>query len=404
MLQDGFFIPRTDSFFRFRCMDIRRNIHLSHFQLRNVLAVTSRTQMFYTGSGVVHCFNPVSGEGSTVIKMPEAPYTQVSTVAADHGVLVAGGFNGEYLVRATDISGEDNPAGSYDGVLTNHQSGITNHVQLFLSRQSSLPRAAFASNDQFFRVLDIETQKVLSEELFRDPINCTALSPDRRLRVMVGDSNKVFITAAESTLGSNKPEILQELEGHRDFGFACDWADDGWTVATGFQDRLINIWDARRWTDSSGRAAPVETINTEMAGARSLHFSPLGSGKRVLVAAEEADFVNIIDAQTFRSKQTIDIFGEIGGAAFTDGGQELVVLCTDRVRGGLIQLERCGLGAEASWNPGENPASLPLAWDVRQRGRSLDWPRNRLNEWKETRVSETKRRRKAALLDTLEPF
>ncbi|OIW35233.1 WD40 repeat-like protein [Coniochaeta ligniaria NRRL 30616] len=385
-------------------MDIRRNTHLSHFQLRNVLASTSRTQMFYTGHGVVHRFNPVSGEAKTVIKLPDAPHAHVSTLAADHGVVVAGGFNGEYMLRPVDVDGEDDPSRSHDGVLTSQQSGITNHVQVYLSRQSSAPRAAFASNDQVFRVLDIETKTCVSQEVFAVPINCTAISPDRRLRVMVGDSNKVFITAAESTLGSGKPEILQQLEGHRDFGFACDWADDGWTVATGFQDRLVNVWDARRWADSSGHATPVETIRTEMAGVRSLHFSPIGSGKRVLVAAEEADFVNIIDAQTFRSKQTIDIFGEIGGITFTNDGQDLVVLCTDRARGGLIQFERCGLGAEASWDPDENPDSLPSLETIRQRGRTFDWPRNPLNEWKMVRESETRRRRKAASLDALEPF
>ncbi len=35
----------------------------------------------------------------------------------------------------------------------------------------------------------------------------------------------------------------------------------------------------------------------------------------------EADFVNVIDAQTFDSKQTFDVFGEIGGASFTDDGR-----------------------------------------------------------------------------------
>jgi WD40 repeat protein len=393
-----------DSFFRFRRMDIRRNTHLSHFQLRNVLAATTRTQMFYTGSGVVHRFNPVSGEAKTVIRLPEAPHTQISTLAAGHGVLVAGGFNGEYMLRPVDGDGEDDLSRSCDGILTSHQSGITNHVQVSLSRQSRSPRAAFASNDQVFRVLDIETKTYVSEEAFAVPINCSAISPDRRLRVMVGDSNKVLITTAESTLGSGRPEILQQLEGHRDFGFACDWADDGWTVATGFQDRLVNIWDARRWTDSSGRAMPVETIRTEMAGVRSLHFSPIGSGKRVLVATEEADFLNIIDAQTFRSKQTIDIFGEIGGTTFTNDGQDLVVLCTDRVRGGLIQLERCSLGAEASWDPDEIPGSLPSRELLGQRGRTFDWPRNHHNEWKMVGESQTRRRRKAASVDTLEPF
>lgn len=383
-------------------MDIRRNVHLSHFQLRNVLASTSRTQAFYTGNGTVHRFNPASGEGKTFMRLTDAPHAQISTLAADHGVIVAGGFNGEYMLRPVNPDGDDDSGESYDGILTNHVSGITNHIQVHLSRHSSSPRAAFASNDTVFRVLDIETKKYVSREKFPTPINCTALSPDRRLRVMVGDDARVLITTAEPRNSSGKPEILQRLEGHRDYGFACDWADDGWTVATGFQDRLVNIWDARRWTDSSGRAAPVEVIRTQMAGVRSLHFSPVGSGKRVLVAAEEADFVNIIDAHTFRSKQTIDIFGEIGGAAFTNDGQDLMVLCTDRVRGGVMQLERCGLGAEASWDPDEDQLRSRQA--IKWRGRSFDWERSEFTEDKLIRESTARRRRKAASLDLMEPF
>jgi len=152
---------------------------------------------------------------------------------------------------------------------------------------------------------------------------------------MVGDSKSVLICNAETN------EVLHELVDHRDFGFACDWSDNGHTVATGFQDMTVKIWDARKWTDARGRPRPICTIRSEMAGARSLRFSSVGTGKPILVAAEEADFINIIDAQTFTSKQTIDIFGEIGGVDFADDERNLLVLCSDRDRGGLLQFERC---------------------------------------------------------------
>jgi hypothetical protein len=83
-----------------------------------------------------------------------------------------------------------------------------------------------------------------------------------------------------------------------------------------------------------------------MAGVRSLKFSPAGSGQPVLVAAEDADFINIIDAQTYDSKQTIDIFGNIGGIAFTNEGRDLNVFCCDPARGSLMQFERCGREVE----------------------------------------------------------
>ncbi|KAK0730502.1 WD40-repeat-containing domain protein [Lasiosphaeris hirsuta] len=393
-------LPRSDSYFRFRRMDIRRNVHLSHFQLRNLLATSSRTRAFYPSIGGVHQFNPVSGEGRLIMKSANTPVSPISTLAAEHGVLVAGRFDGEYILRHLD-SDEPEAAVCHEGIITRNQSGITNHVQVHQARGSSAPLAAFASNDMEFRVMDIATETWLSREKFNFSLNCTALSPDKRLRVMVGDSHNVLITAAEPTLPGSRPEILQELSGHRDFGFACDWADDGWTVATGFQDKAIKIWDARYWTDSSGYPTPVCTLRAEMAGVRGLRFSPVGSGKRVLVAAEEADFINIIDAQTFRSKQTVDIFGEIGGIQFTNDGQDLTVLCCDRHRGGLLQLERCGVGEETTWNM-DTMSHRDYRWQ--RRGASLDWQPSYFTEGKRIKETLTRRRRRGADIDAMEPF
>ncbi|EON96940.1 putative wd repeat-containing protein [Phaeoacremonium minimum UCRPA7] len=388
-------IPRSESFFRFRRMDVRRNVHLSHFQLRNVLASTSRSQVFYTGNSTVHQFNPISGESRVAMTMLDTSGTHISTLAADHGILIAGGFNGEYCLRRLDSDLEGESEQCYEGTITNAASNITNHVQLHLSRSSSSPRAAFASNDTGFRILDIESETFLSESIFPYPLNCSAMSPDRRLRVMVGDHYNAIITTTD---GDGRCEILQELTGHRDFGFACDWADDGWTVATGFQDKAVKIWDARRWTNSQGVSTPVCTIRAEMAGVRSLRFSPLGSGKRVLVAAEEADYVDIIDAQTFRRKQTIDLFGEIGGASFANDGQDLYVLCCDRVRGGVLQLERCGLGTEATHDPTHQFG------EPRWKDNSFDWPEYPTTSRRVARASETRRRRRALAAGELEPF
>lgn len=373
-------------------MHVRKNINLAHFQLRNVLASTSRSQVFYAGPHSVYEFNPITGQGKPGMRSRETPRFQVSTLAADHGVLVAGGFFGEYCFRRTATEGS---AEVHEGTVTTNNSGITNHVQLHLSRTSAGPKASFASNDNGFRVLDIETENFISEMVYANPINCSAMSPDRRLRVMVGDQTSVLITKAEA---DGKPEILMTLSGHGDYGFSCDWADDGWTVATGFQDKSVKIWDARRWTDSKGRAAPVCTLRSEIAGCRSLKFSPLGSGKRVLVAAEEADFVNIYDAQTWQAKQTIDFFGEIGGTSFVNEGQELQILCCDPTRGGLFQLERCGVGAERSHATDRmgSARTLPHA--------SYDWQEFETTPRRLPRHSETHGRRRALAAEYMDPF
>lgn len=369
-------------------MNICRNVHLVHFQLRNVLATTSRDRVFYTGAGAVQQLNPLTGQGGAPLRFESSPQVQVTSLAADYGLLVAGSFNGRYCFWNFNSDCIDGEHDAHEGSLSSNIAALTNHIELHIPRRSSTPHAAFASNDLIFRGLDLATETFVHETKYPFALNCTAVSPDGRLRVMVGDHTSVFIAAAEPERNRGKgPDLLCELTGHRDHGFACDWADDGYTVATGAQDRLVKIWDARRWTDSSGRAVPVATLRTELAGARCLKFSPLGSGRRVLVAAEEADFIDVFDAQTFESKQTFDVFGELGGLAFADGGRELLALSCDPWRGGVIRLERCGAGFEAVHNDdvfaaglgsgvlgGGGPVGLPpgdLRWD---RGMDFDWP------------------------------
>ncbi|KAK8042314.1 hypothetical protein PG993_006837 [Apiospora rasikravindrae] len=331
----------SGNYYRFRNMSLRRDVRLLHFQLRNILGCASRTRAFFPSHGYVKEIDPTSGRSRKAMDFDTEGDMQVSTLTATNDILMVGCFNGDYRFRSLH---SDNLSYT-EGRLTDHQSGITNHVEVYPCRRSSAPLAAFASNDHGFRVVDLSTNSILSESKYQYPLNCTAISPDKRLRVMVGDC--VDVTIADAETG----ETLQDLEGHRDFGFACDWAPDGWTVATGFQDKSVRIWDARMWRrNHNGAASPLAVLRMEMSGARSLRFSPLGSGKRVLVAAEEADVVNIIDAQTFETKQKIDVFGEIGGTAFADDGQNLLSLITDQARGGLMSLDRCDAGAEDSYS------------------------------------------------------
>ncbi len=402
-------------------MDIRQDVHLAHFQLRNILACSSRSHAFYAGEGVVHQINPISGAGCVAMAYTNPLAPPISTMAADHGVLVAGNFAGDYCLRPLESEYVGERRATHEGVITRHSSAITNHVKVHIPRGSASPHAYFASNDNCFREMDIATETFVSEMTFPHPLNCTAVSPDRRLRVMVGDSRSVLITTAQNERNADgRPEILHALSGHRDHGFACDWADDGYTVATGFQDRAVKIWDARHWTNSAGAPTPVCTLRTEMAGVRCLKFSPLGSGRRVLVAAEEADFINIIDAQTFRSKQTIDLFAEIGGVAFTNEGQDLYVLSCDGSRGGLVQLERCGgladvTARERAWSSfsptlSDWPDMAPPPLRSGAGGVALDWHPHGGDTGvisagaRRRREARRRSRLQAAALAGLEPF
>ncbi|KAI1178741.1 quinon protein alcohol dehydrogenase-like superfamily [Nemania sp. FL0916] len=381
-------LTRHENYFRFRNMDLRTDVSLLHFQLRNVMGCASRTAVYYPSTnGTVRALDPTTGLVKTAMKFRNTDDAAVSTLAAEEGILATGSFYGTYRYRR--IEAEDESC-CYDGRLTDHGSGITNHVQISSSRRSSVPLAAYASNDYRFRILDLARNQIIHEERHKYALNCTALSPDKSLRVAVGDLQQVLIKEADTG------KTLVKLNGHRDFGFACDWAPNGWTVATGNQDKTIRIWDARKWEDSSGKSVCVGVIRSEMAGVRTLRFSPLGSGKRLLLAAEEADVVNIIDAQTFNSKQTIDILGELAGVSFTSGGQEVVALSSDPIRGGVLCLERCDHGAEN-------------AFDYTSKQDSQDWWHTPGYDWlptpqqvvehPNTQVSLTEKRRQAAMAE-----
>jgi WD40 repeat protein len=378
-------------------MDFDHKVKLTHFQLRNVMACASRGHVFYAGRSRVWQWNPSALSGSKgpsvamELKNPTIqPFhalpggMQISTLDTAHDILVAGGFCGEYALLNLKAHKDTKQT---EGLITDELNAITNHVQVHLHRGSSLPVASFSSNDTGFRVLDINTNTFIQDHKYDYAMNCSAISPDQRLRVCVGDTKDVMIC------NSDTGEILQRLDGHRDYGFACDWADDGWTVATGNQDMQVKIWDARKWTSSSGSSYPIATIESEMAGVRKLKFSPLGSGKRVLVAAEPADVVSIIDAQTFASKQTLNFFGEIGGVDFTNDGQDLFVANSDGMRGGIIQYERCGLADEGMHR-------LESRRLTRQDGRSrgYDWisDEDEMETHPKARRTAAHRQRKAA--------
>jgi WD40 repeat protein len=322
---------------------------------------------------------------------------QISTLTASHDILVAGGFCGEYGL--VNLRAQKDTKHT-EGLITDHPNSITNHVQVHLSRTSSSPFASFASNDMWMRILDITTNKFIAEHKYEQAINCSAVSPDQRLRVLVGDTRSVMICNAETG------EILQNLEGHRDFGFACDWADDGWTVATGNQDMQVKIWDARKWTTSNGLACPIATVAAEMAGVRKLKFSPLGSGKRVLLAAEPADFINVIDAESFTSKQTLSFFGEIGGLDFTNDGQDLYVAICDNMRGGIMEFERCDLASSSFYNL-EEYEDKKHRRRIRRRREGYDWAATDddvVKHPKSTGTHEQRLRRAAALGTTMGHF
>ena len=344
----GAVIPSSDCYFEFNEMDMKRSPNYAHFQLRHNLSATSKNAIFYTNRSPRHdavsewdawtshhktivCFNPETRKEECAIDVKkrynkdDPKISKIHTLTAGDGVLVAGSFDGVFAMKSLSADFESAPI---IGAIATGGDVSTNHIHTHLDRQSGLPRVVFDSNDTSVRILDCTTSNWVACHKYPYPVNCSVTSPDGRLRLLNGDDCEPIVAIAETG------KTLAKLSGHNDFGFACDWAPDGITMATGHQDGLVKVWDARKLNQS------IQTIAMEQAGCRSLQFSPLGSGKRVLVLAEPADFVHIVDAQTFESKQTIDFFGEISGISMPPDGSRLYIANADAKYGGLMQFER----------------------------------------------------------------
>lgn len=321
--------------YRFRCFSPRHLARYNHYQLRNTLAATNRSEIFYsTGEKVIQTslgfsnLEHVAIDLSTTTSSPTpALITCLSATANPHGgsyrsnrVLLAGGFGGEFAML--DLSAQGTSA-FHAGFVTYDCNGIVTHVDSYPDRCSGQLRACFVSNDRKVRLMDVKTHKFLQTFEYGHALNCSAIAPDGRLRVLVGDCNETFITNAETG------EVLATLREHRDDAFACAWSTDGRHVATGAQDGLVALWDARNWSK------PLKMLHCGMATARSLHFTSDGA----LVVAEDDDLVTIYDTSERRPKQEIRFFGNIAGVALLDGGDEMIIANADRTVGGLISCQ-----------------------------------------------------------------
>ncbi|KAK6505337.1 hypothetical protein TWF481_007242 [Arthrobotrys musiformis] len=326
------FLPIRESYFRFRKTCNTVDVKFSHFQLRNVISSTSKNDVFYTGDSTVMRYDPQCDAKQTImdLRRPRSgDPIKITTLASDFGVIIAGGFYGEYAMLSLD-----SPIGTkpIEGLVTTDSNGITNHVHFFKSRTAGTPQAVFSSNDERLRILDCNLNKMVAEHKLPWAINCADTSPDGRLRVIVGDAKEVVIQ------GTDDGETIHRLPGHLDYGFACAWSDDGHTIATGNQDKMVRVYDARNFKRE------VAVLDADIAGARSLRFTPVGSGPRVLAFAEPADMVSIVDAVTWESRQRIDFFGEIAGITFSPDGRDLYIANSDKMVGGLMKFDRWKTG------------------------------------------------------------
>ncbi|TKA21921.1 hypothetical protein B0A50_08569 [Salinomyces thailandicus] len=350
--------------YQFRYFTTKHRASFPHHQLRNLLAAHSRSDIFYASGSKVHRTSlACTPQQDTILDLARtsesADSFRVTCLATSptHKILLAGGFFGEYAMLTTDR--EHGNLKLANGFVTEAFNGLVTHIHTFEDRRSGLPQAAFCSNDRHLRLMDVNTARFTNSHAYLHPINSSATSPDRRLRLLVGDSPEALLTDAE------KGHLLTTLTGHRDHAFAAAWAPNSIHLATGAQDSQTLVWDARNWRQ------PLQSLPSTLSCPRSLHWTDHGT----LVVAEDDDIVSIYDSDRgFAKTQDLRFFGSIAGLALLDGGKEIVLANSDRTVGGLMSFEQTSAGTDnPAWRSREPISrSAPFRPWPRRRRRDTD--------------------------------
>jgi hypothetical protein len=290
---------------------------------------------------------------------------QVGTCCVAHGLALAGGFNGELVVKPLVTGGNGfysrfSPASMR---VTLSDNGITNGIEVvpqpgtgggLAGDPPGIPSSILvANNDNAVRLFDAATLQRTADWGLDWAANwATACpkaggtggggSPAGGLVAIVGDDPAALLMDARTA----RP--VARLAGHADYSFAAAWHPGGGLLATGNQDATARVWDVRMVGDdggdgpSSGNRASLYTLAGAMGAIRSLRWSPDG---RFLAAAEPADFVRVYDASSgFGRAQEIDLFGEVAGVAFSPAGDRFFVGVADATYSSLLQFDRAAWG------------------------------------------------------------
>lgn len=271
--------------------------------------------------------------------------SRISSAACSSKFLANGTFEGGVILH--DIENPDNVKMLGEFLLSQNSDGITNC--LGFSKNSS--ELYIASNDLTTRVLDLEKAKVTFKSDTPFAINALALNPhNSALTLLVGDGVDAFIADYRCLQSSLQSSL--SLQGHKDFGFCCDWSPTNERLLiTGNQDGTMRIWDNRMtaeslncWNSALGSATYDKNAMFLGGPVRNCSFSHYGD---YIVWAETLDHVGIAKASELSAKtpeknlnvQSIDFIGKCIGINVcpTDGrNEQLIIGVNDHPLGGIL--------------------------------------------------------------------
>ncbi|KAI8890210.1 WD40 repeat-like protein, partial [Backusella circina FSU 941] len=305
-------IADNEEFYSFSCSKLREPCSIGHFQLRDLVSVTNKNNIYYMHQNSIKQWSPLRQSSQTVVDLS---FIKVTSMSCAHGMLLAGGFEGEVVYKRID-----EPSLHYH--TPQHDLGIINHADIIESNGGGLS-ALISSNNNQINTINFETSN--TEKIIKLPfaVNCTAL--DRDILCVVGDSTETRLIDLRSC------QNIASINEHTDYSFSCAWHPSGMAFATGNQDGTTRVYDVRNTSNA------MYVLGSRMGSISSLKYSNDGA---FLIAAESVDFVHVYETDDYASSQVMDMFGDIAGIGLSPDDQALYIVNTDEHMGGIFEFQR----------------------------------------------------------------
>lgn len=288
-----------------------QRISIQHWQLRDLVScLKNENDVYCVNQYSVLQYNTQTLQSTSVLKY--LTYSPTS-MCLNHGYLAVGGQRAQLTVRHLSTNWS---------VYTSVGGSINNAISIYKSTNGD-KRLLVSNNDETIKVYSLPDFQKLKTLEFPTAVNHTAISPDGKSMVAVGDTNQIFLY----DLKNDEFLLKKVLYGSDDAGFSCSWNKTSDKFAVASQDGYVNVWDVR----SSKKLASLYTkqSSSSLGAARCVKFSPSGS-LDLLIYSEHVSYFNIVDARTFNQRQTIraappHIDQNISGITFSPSSQKIYV-------------------------------------------------------------------------------
>ncbi|KAJ2455639.1 hypothetical protein EV183_000738 [Coemansia sp. RSA 2336] len=298
--KQGRCVDPTQEFYKLRYSVTGSNYRckISHFQLRDLIWATSNYDVYYWHMDGIQRWNPWLKTRTCVMGRREMPAGfRLSALCVDQGVMLAGDYQGRVCARPLWTPDAQVAVGQVAG-----GTDIVNHATP-ANRREGGNVVSLAVNSGSVDTFDMQRMAVVGSATFEWAVNCTAISDSGSVGCVVGDSLQNALV--DPRQGYRR---IGELQGHKDYSFACAISPDERQVATGSQDSSVRVYDVRWPRDA------LASLCGYLGAMRVVKFSSCG---RFLLAAEPADYLHVYETGLYDRSQDLEFMGEIAGATFS---------------------------------------------------------------------------------------